>query len=173
MILKESFVFFMDTEKPARNWWRYLRRCNTRATQTSSASRHTVLMMCWTIWNWPILKWMGPSIEHLFEIIKVRVKSEQFSLTRIILNFQSVWRHRSELGFVPVKGILPYIHWRWTLITILIAYLKSMKLESGFSLCKKYQTGNNKNFMLLLCFLLKFHTFYTTKNTEKALNLVV
>jgi hypothetical protein len=38
-------------------------------------------------------------------------KSEQYSLDllkRIIPNFQSVWRHRSELGFVPVKGTLPY-----------------------------------------------------------------
>jgi hypothetical protein len=38
-------------------------------------------------------------------------KSEQYSLDllkRVILNFQSVWRHRSELGYVPVKGTLPY-----------------------------------------------------------------
>jgi hypothetical protein len=38
-------------------------------------------------------------------------KSEQYSLDllkRVIPNFQSVWRHRSELGFVPVKGTLPY-----------------------------------------------------------------
>jgi hypothetical protein len=26
----------------------------------------------------------------------------------VIHNFQSVWRHRSKLGFVPVKGTLPY-----------------------------------------------------------------
>jgi hypothetical protein len=39
-------------------------------------------------------------------------KSEQYSLDllkRVIHNFQSVWRHRSELGFVPVKGTLPYV----------------------------------------------------------------
>jgi hypothetical protein len=38
-------------------------------------------------------------------------KSEQYSLDllkRDILNFQSIWRHRSELGFVPDKGTLPY-----------------------------------------------------------------
>jgi hypothetical protein len=38
-------------------------------------------------------------------------KSEQYSLDllkRVIPNFQSVLRHRSELGFVPVKGILAY-----------------------------------------------------------------
>jgi hypothetical protein len=38
-------------------------------------------------------------------------KSEQYSLDllkRVIPNFQIVWRHRSELGFVPVKGTLPY-----------------------------------------------------------------
>jgi hypothetical protein len=38
-------------------------------------------------------------------------KSEQYSLDllkRVIPKFQSVWRHRSELGFVPVKGTLPY-----------------------------------------------------------------
>jgi hypothetical protein len=37
-------------------------------------------------------------------------KSEQYSLDllkRVIPNFQSVWKHRSELGFVPVKGTLP------------------------------------------------------------------
>jgi hypothetical protein len=41
-------------------------------------------------------------------------KSEQYSLDlpkRVIPNFQSVWRHRSELGFVPVKEPLPYIIW--------------------------------------------------------------
>jgi hypothetical protein len=34
------------------------------------------------------------------------LKLEQYSLKliRVILNFQSVWRHRSKLGFVPVKG---------------------------------------------------------------------
>jgi hypothetical protein len=39
-------------------------------------------------------------------------KSEQYSLDlpkRVIPNFQSVWRHRSDLGFVPVKGTLPYL----------------------------------------------------------------
>jgi hypothetical protein len=29
-------------------------------------------------------------------------------LNRVILNFQCVWRHRSELGFVPFKETLPY-----------------------------------------------------------------
>jgi hypothetical protein len=29
-------------------------------------------------------------------------------LKHVIHNFQSVWRHRSEIGFVPVKGTLPY-----------------------------------------------------------------
>jgi hypothetical protein len=38
-------------------------------------------------------------------------KSEKYSLDllkRVISNFQIVWRHRSESGFVPVKGTLPY-----------------------------------------------------------------
>jgi hypothetical protein len=42
-------------------------------------------------------------------ILKISDKLEQYSLKlikRIILNFQSVWRHRSELGFVPGKGTL-------------------------------------------------------------------
>jgi hypothetical protein len=34
-------------------------------------------------------------------------KSEKKSLDLLIPNFQSVWRHRSELGFVPVKWTLP------------------------------------------------------------------
>jgi hypothetical protein len=37
-------------------------------------------------------------------------KSEQYSLDllkRVIPNFQNFWGHRSELGFVPVKGTLP------------------------------------------------------------------
>jgi hypothetical protein len=36
-------------------------------------------------------------------------KSEQYSLDllkRVNRNFQIVWRHRSELGFVPVEGTL-------------------------------------------------------------------
>jgi hypothetical protein len=37
--------------------------------------------------------------------------SEQYSLKllkRVIQHFQSVWKHRSELRFDPVKGTLPY-----------------------------------------------------------------
>jgi hypothetical protein len=56
----------------------------------------------------PFLK----NTKHKSSLNRNDPKSEQYSLKlikRVILNFQSVWRYRSELGFVPIKGTLRYI----------------------------------------------------------------